>query len=145
MKQWYGKQRGVIRLLLCIGFFSCVVCSAVKKPSGRDAKTQPNQALQGNLSKLQGTWRSEDDPASTIEIDGDRFLSYYDGEKMSTETIAFIDNAEDRNPDPDGTYFIVKGEFDAMIYYLIHVSESRLENSFTGRGNTIRYTKIQQE
>jgi len=122
-------------LLFTTAFFSC---SENKTPDTASANT-----VKGNLGKLQGKWQSMDDRASQIEIKDDKFTSYYNNEVMSTETIQFIKDTESRTPDPDGQYFIVMGQFDAMIYALVEVTDSKLEYSYTGRGNSLKYKKIQ--
>ena len=132
MKRIDKKPKSVLGICLFLTLFILVVCSAEK-----------NQALQGNLARLQGKWQSDEDNSAIIEIKGDKFISYYGDKNVSAETIEFIDNAEDRQPDPDGEYFIVKGEFDAMIYYLVELSESKLEYTFSERGNTLKYTKLE--
>ncbi len=123
-------------ILLCMTIFLLLILSCSNK------KENLNPTLKGNLLKLQGKWQSDDDPSSIIEIKNNQFISYYENDTMISETIEFINNAEDRKSDSDGEYFIVKGEFDAMIYYLIEVSKSKLIYSFVGRGNSLRYTKI---
>ena len=132
MKNSHKKKTFLIGLTFLLGFFILIACSAEK-----------NQSLQGNLVKLQGKWQSDEDASAMIEINGDMFISYYDNERVNTETIEFINDEEAREIDPHGDYFIVKGQFDAMIYYLVNVSESKLEYTYTGRGNTLKYTKVQ--
>jgi len=128
------KHVTVIALVLLFSLCCLVGCSTDQKVV--------NGGLKGNLAKIQGKWQSEEDALSMIEIKADKFISYYENQAVSTETIEFINNAEARQADPNGQYFIVKGEFDAMIYYLISVSDSQLEYSFVGRGNTLKYVKI---
>jgi hypothetical protein len=130
-----------LTLLSIISFLFIISCSTENQDSNNKNEISEN-AIQGNLLKLQGKWQSDEDHLSTIEIKGGKFISYYEDKIVCTETIEFINDADERKPDPSGEYFIVKGEFDAMIYYLIDVSEAKLEYSFVGRGNTLRYTKV---
>lgn len=135
------KKYALIALFSLL-LFLFMGCSNENKQTNK-ASSPSNDAHQGTLVKIQGKWQSVEDGSAAIEIKDDKFISYYDNGIMSTETIEFINNADERKPDPNGEYFIVKGEFDAMIYYLVSVSETELEYTFEGRGNTLKYKKIQ--
>jgi len=125
------NRTAVIITTLCILFARCGSNTANR-----------NAGLSGTMARLQGTWQSLDDTLSYMVIQKDTIVSYYDDRKISTETIEFINNAEDREKDPDGNVFIVKGEFDAMIYNIISISDTRLEYSWQGRGNSLRFSKV---
>ena len=101
------------------------------------------QALSSNIDKMQGKWQSQDDEAAVIEIKGDQFISWYNNEKMSSETLNFVSNSDEQAADPEGEYFVVMDESDALCYHLSHVDEALLEYSYVARGNTLSYTKIE--
>ncbi len=140
----YKNTAKRILSITCILLLSVLCLISCTKENGQSniQKAKLNSSLQGNIAEIQGKWQSDDDQLSIVEIQNNKFISIYNNEIISTETIEFINNAEERKIDPNGKYFIVKGEFDAMIYYLVSVTNSKLEFSFVGRGNTLRYTKV---
>ncbi|MBU2584956.1 MAG: hypothetical protein KKH32_06465 [Bacteroidetes bacterium] len=118
--------------------------SETKSPQveNRSNATAQN-TLQGNIAKLQGKWKSNDDSAFTIEIIDNKFISMYNNKISETEIIKFVNNAEERLEDPDGEYFILKSELDELCFYLINVNQKQLEYSYVSRGNTLSFTKIE--
>ena len=137
------RMRNRITLIILLTLISLLCLASCSKSDKTEDRSFNKTAGQGNLAKLQGRWQSQDDMAAQIEVSGDTLISYYQNEKMSTETVAFIKDAESRTPDPHGEYFIVMGEFDASIYSLVLVSEYHLEYSAAGRGNTLKYTRME--
>jgi hypothetical protein len=103
----------------------------------------PTDALDGDtaLARMQGTWRSVDDARAMIEISGDRMTDIYGGEEVGAGTIRWLDGCPDSGG--EGLAFTVAGgEEDGLCYFLVRVDARRLEYSYSARGNTLRYQRV---
>ncbi|WP_157488389.1 hypothetical protein [Desulfobacter postgatei] len=78
------------------------------------------------VDKLQGRWRSRSDTCATIEIKGNIFLSLYNEEIVSNGVLTFVNNCQERFHDPQGEFFIVSNEADALCYHLTVVGDTFL-------------------
>ncbi len=110
------------------------------------------------LSHLQGAWRSLDDPKSVLDFAGSRKTDIYDGEAVSANEVraaGFCDGAAPgsevpgtKAPDwklPDARlkdYYLVEPG-TGLCWYVIEASAKTLELSHVGRGNTLRYRRVE--
>ncbi|WP_428161160.1 hypothetical protein [Desulfobacter sp.] len=95
------------------------------------------------VDKLQGRWRSRSDTCATIEIKGNIFLSLYNEEIVSNGVLTFVNNCQERFHDPQGQFFIVSNEADALCYHLTVVGDTFLEYVYIPRGTTLSYERIE--
>ena len=134
-------------ILIMLAYIGCAKKESQSETKNPQVENRSNSTaqntLQGNIAKLQGKWKSNDDSAFTIKIKDNKFISMYNNKISGTEIIKFVNNAEERVEDPDGEYFILKSELDELCYYLINVNQKELEYSYVSRGNTLSFTKIE--
>lgn len=95
------------------------------------------------IDKLQGRWRSRSDTSVSIEIQGHRFLSRYNETIVGHGVVTFVNNCEERVHDPQGEFFIVSDEADALCYHLTQVGDTLLEYVYLPRGTTLSYERIE--
>ena len=138
----YQRTNTVIIFAVILNLIILMGCGKDESKSKIDIKNQPDITLTGNILKLQGKWESKDDAAYTIEIKNNKFISLYNNEIVNSETIEFVNNNDERSADPDGAYFLIKDNEDAICFYLIKVNNRELEYSNVGRGNTLSFRKI---
>ena len=110
------------------------------------------------LRQLQGYWRSLDDPKSVLAFSGSRKTAIYDGEAVAATdvtAVGFCDGAApgsevpySKAPDwklPDSRlkdyYLLEPGT--GLCWYVIEASAETLELSHIGRGNTLRYRRVE--
>lgn len=94
------------------------------------------------LDRMQGEWRSTDDPLSVIEISADRMISVYDGEELAVGTIEWVDRCPESVG--DGLSFTVGNDEDGVLcYHLLRLDDDRLEYSYSARGNTLSYERVE--
>ncbi|MCP9237692.1 hypothetical protein [Lewinella sp. JB7] len=97
-----------------------------------------------NVGTLQGSWRSVEDDKSVLRFEGNSMIMSYDGsDEESGENFIVGPECPGSPPagtgDPTGRYISVP---DAdLCYYIIKLTETELELSFVGRGNTLRYRR----
>lgn len=91
---------------------------------------------------LSGKWQSSDDPNSQIAFQDSVYIEYYEDKKLDEQKFSIADSCPDDSaepkPDSDGKYISI----DDMCYYIVSVDNISLEMSVSGRGNTLRYSKI---
>jgi hypothetical protein len=108
----------------------------VKKESVKEAEQKPGV--------LEGIWVSDDDTKSSIEVKGNSWAEMYDGEKPETYIFGIGDsclaNAQAK-VNPNGKYITVFDSDGDRCFYIVKASETKLELSYMGRGNTLRYSK----
>ncbi len=129
------KVNHIITILICL-----LIISGCTNENNQNSNKK--DALKGSIVKLQGKWISKDDAASAIEIQDNEITYFYNKGRMNAGTIRFVNNNEERLEDPNGSYFLITEDDESMCYYLIKATESVLEYSNVGRGNTLSYTKM---
>jgi hypothetical protein len=91
---------------------------------------------------LQGKWQSIDDAKSIIEFKNEYYADYYDNVKGEENKFwldkGCPDSKESGNAGENEKYLVV-GD---MCWFIVNVTESRLELNYTARGNTLVYKKI---
>lgn len=94
-------------------------------------------------SRLQGRWMSMDDPLSEIEIMGSEIRNMYNGSFLDLEFLQLADQCPDAPPGAGPLLIITTPEDhqSPRCFGLNTVSETRLELSYMGRGNTLRYRR----
>ncbi|MDA0703877.1 MAG: hypothetical protein O3A96_11675 [Proteobacteria bacterium] len=110
------------------------------------------------LGKLQGAWRSLDDPKSVLEFSGSRKTDIYDGEAVAANDVAAVGFCDGAAPGsevpgtkapgwklPDSRlkdYYLVEPG-TGLCWYVIEASAKTLELSHVGRGNMLRYRRVE--
>lgn len=92
---------------------------------------------------LLGKWQSLDDPSSGLEFTSDQRISIYAGERTSQDNYVLAGNCEstgNESTTDDPKYLSLPD--DDMCFYIIQLDDARLELSYVGRGNTLRYYKV---
>ena len=155
-------KRTIIPVLILFAFVSLMMASCnkeEKKPATetpvkidsvvkKDAVTQKDTATKVEAASdnpaLEGVWVSLDDSKSMLEIKGNDWTDKYVGEKSFSSKFAIGDSClADKNAktNPKGKYITVFDGSDKFCYYIIDVSDTKLNLSYVGRGNTLSYKK----
>jgi len=119
----------LIALFFVFGLF--VTCSQPAQ-KGVDAK------------KLIGKWVSVDDSKSEIEITDSKWIDSYESAIQFTNNYLVSDTclkSVTDKPKPKGDYITVFDNTDTFCYYIVSLTDSKLELSYVGRGNTLTYTR----
>lgn len=116
--------------------------SEEKAPSAQPTEPAPATASNGLPNGLDGRWVSVDDPQSELLIEGTTAEMIYEGEALSTDTIAAVD-ACDSAPDASGATLleIQPAEGEPLCYSLYRLSETELVLTYLPRGNTLEYRR----
>lgn len=155
-------KKTIIPIFLLLAFFAIMISSCnkdvekpitdtpVKKDSlikredvSKKDTTVKIEAVSDN-SALEGVWVSLDDSKSTLEIKGNDWTDKYVGEKSFSSKFAIGDSClSDKNAKTNtkGKYITVFDGSDKFCYYIIDVSDAKLNLSYVGRGNTLSYKK----
>ena len=105
---------------------------------------ESNKEPDSKTSALEGNWVSTDDPNSELQVKGNDWIEIYKGEKPETTKFATGDSclANDKaKTNPKGKYITVFDKDESRCFYIVNVSDSKLELSYVGRGNTLTYKK----
>lgn len=99
-----------------------------------------------DIQKLQGKWRSLDDPRSTRSIQGNKVFDYYEGfEQVMEMTFEIGDNclnaSNNASLDVSQSYMTFN-EVD-QCFYIIKLDDRDMELSLVGRGNTLRFRRFE--
>lgn len=140
-----------VSLLVLITVMSILVYSCSKNENkntttAKDttAKKESVKETEQKPSVLEGVWVSDDDKKSSIEVKGSSWAEMYDGEKPETFKFGIGDsclaNAQTKE-NPNGKYITVFDGDGDRCFYIVKASETKLELSYMGRGNTLRYSK----
>lgn len=135
-------------LLLLFVFMACNNSNnannaeTLEVPAAADATLAPEL-----FSSLSGRWQSVDDAKNVIEIQGNQFISYYDGNEVSKEALQVFEQCE--GPCANGqdlnsmACFMTKSDIDSTCYALVELDERNLSYALIGgRGNTLRFTRV---
>ena len=110
----------------------------------KTAATPPGATIKTTYQLLQGKWQSTEDAKSVIELNGHRYIDYYDGKQLGTAAFV-LDRACPSTPGAgqpgDNEKFLVEPQED-MCWEIVNVDDESLELSYTARGNTLNYRKI---
>ncbi|MEM5516783.1 hypothetical protein WNY37_07465 [Henriciella sp. AS95] len=103
------------------------------------ARANPSNGLPNGLD---GRWVSVDDPQSELLIEGTTAEMIYEGEALSTDTIAAVDACESA-PDAAGAMLLEMrpAEGEPLCYSLYRLSETELVLTYLPRGNTLEYRR----
>ena len=133
---------------------SFILTSCSSKKSDNETKKDttakkelPKETLKDADTKntlLEGNWVSTDDPKSELQVKGNEWIETYKGEKPEATKFATGDSclANDKaKTNPKGKYITVFDKDESRCFYIVNVSDSKLELSYVGRGNTLTYKK----
>ncbi len=153
-------KKTLLSLFIIAGIFSLMLTSCEtdsKKPvteTKKDTTSQKelpketvkesNKEPDSKTSALEGNWISTDDPKSELQVKGNEWIETYKGEKPDVTKFATGDSclANDKaKTNPKGKYITVFDKDDSRCFYIVNVSDSKLELSYVGRGNTLTYKK----
>jgi len=140
-----------INLFVLAAVLALLVCSCTKKEekcttTAKDttAKKESVKETEQKSGVLEGVWVSDDDKLSKIRIMGSEWTEIYDGETPEIYKFGIGDsclaNAEAKG-NPKGKYITVFDPDGNRCFYVVKASETKLELSYVGRGNTLRYSK----
>lgn len=95
------------------------------------------------LDRLEGKWVSADDEASAMSILDGTATMMYDGEVLSTDTVAVADSCEDAPGDTSGMDLITitDAENGTLCYGILTLNDETLELTSYPRGNTLTYER----
>jgi len=151
-----NKFRLLLLIIVCVLTLSMTSCNSKKpvtdvKKDTVSQKELPKETLKvankepdSKTSALEGNWVSIDDPKSELQVKGNEWIEIYKGEKPETTKFATGDSclANDKaRTNPKGKYITVFDKDESRCFYIVSVTDSKLELSYVGRGNTLTYKK----
>ncbi len=146
----------MMKLKIVASTLSLIVCFTACQSGGPSPKSLLDKAdgdmaqmkVLGDLTTLmQGTWRSDDDPKNELRIQGDKFISIYDGKEVANDRLIWhIDCPHDCTQGMEDVTeilcFKLENEQGASCFGLLNVSDKQMEyTSMPGTGKTLNYTK----
>ena len=147
-------KKTILSLLILVSIVTVFITSCnSKKPVNETKKDTTSQKelpketvkeTDSKISVLEGNWVSTDDPNSELQVKGNEWIEIYKGEKPETTKFATGDSclANDKaKTNPNGKYITVFDKDDSRCFYIVNVNDSKLELSYIGRGNTLKYKK----
>ena len=97
------------------------------------------------VDAMQGTWRSLDDPALVLRVDGDRATDLYEGEPPKESAIRAVRSCDDPTPAPTSAFFVMDdGQTEPLCFELNVADGETLAFFYQGRGNLLRYERVRE-
>ena len=133
-------------ILISVLLFSCGKESSKNVTPAKDtlAKKETVKEVEKKPSLLEGMWISTQDAKSQIQVTSNLWIETYDKEKPDTFKYGIGDTCL-KNPsaktNPNGKYITVFDSDDYRSFYIIDLSDSKLDLSYVGRGNTLSYKR----
>ena len=140
-------QKTYILLLTLICIFSC------KKKEEQPKDNEPNTNTEkvdlketpSNLTLLQGNWQNVDDPKSKMSFNDNLWIDTYEGMKeISKNTFELGNNCknviEQKVPEVKNAYISIPKL--NQCYKIEKIDKNYLELSYVGRGNSLKYERI---
>ncbi len=136
----------VIIMIISITLFSCGKKTEKVSIPSKDTSVKKEAVKQNEIKNtvFEGVWISNEDAMSQIQVKADNWIEMYEGEKADTFKFATGDSClADLNAKTNlnGKYITVFDPDGSRCFFVINVSDSKLELSYTGRGNTLTYKK----
>ncbi len=136
----------VFTAIISILIISCGRNTEKQTTSAKDTEVKKETVKENEIKNtvLEGVWISTDDAMSKVQVKGNNWIEMYEGEKTDTFKFAMGDsclaniNAKAKS---DGKYITVYDPEGNRCFFVVNVSDSKLELSITGRGNTLTYKK----
>ena len=98
------------------------------------------------MSKLQGKWKSVEDPNSLLIVKGPQWIGQYEGKILDAYKFAVTDKCLDfgGTPDPRGKFIVFPDDED-MCFAILKLTKNVMQLSLVGRGNTLNYIRAKNE
>ncbi|HEY5534474.1 MAG TPA: hypothetical protein VIL99_06025 [Ignavibacteria bacterium] len=127
-------------------FFSCSKNENKNSTAPKDttAKKESIKETEQKNTLLEGLWISDEDSKSSIQVKSNLWLEMYEKEKTDTFKFALGDSClanSGTKTNPNGKYITVFDPAGNRCFFIVNSANSKLELSYVGRGNTLRYTK----
>jgi hypothetical protein len=127
-------------------FFSCSKNENKISTTPKDttAKKESIKETEQKNTLLEGLWISDEDSKSSIQVKSNLWLEMYEKEKTDTFKFALGDSCLANlgaKTNPNGKYITVFDPDGNRCFFIVNSANSKLELSYVGRGNTLRYTK----
>ena len=110
----------------------------------KDSTVTKKETSEQKNNLLDGIWISTEDEKSSVEIKSNVWTELYTGEKPESYKFSKGDTClagADSKSNPDGKYITVFDPDGNRCFFIVSLSESKLELSYVGRGNTLTYKK----
>ena len=140
----------IIIITVSLLFFSCSKSENKISTTTKDTTTRKDSMKESIKQTEQintilgGLWISDEDSKSSINITSNLWLEMYEKEKTDTFKFAIGDSClanPDSKTNPKGKYITVFDPEGNRCFFIVKSTDSKLELSYVGRGNTLRYTK----
>jgi hypothetical protein len=127
-------------------FFSCSKNENKISTTPKDttAKKESIKETGQKNTLLEGLWISDEDSKSSIQVKSNLWLEMYEKEKTDTFKFALGDSClanPEAKTNANGKYITVFDPDGNRCFFIVNSANSKLELSYVGRGNTLRYTK----
>jgi hypothetical protein len=127
-------------------FFSCSKNENKISTTPKDttAKKESIKETEQKNTLLEGLWISDEDFKSSIQVKSNLWLEMYEKEKTDTFKFALGDSClanPEAKTNANGKYITVFDPDGNRCFFIVNSANSKLELSYVGRGNTLRYTK----
>ena len=98
------------------------------------------------LAKIQGNWRSVDDPKESLTVAGQKWIGKYENEIVVSDNFAVANNCLNHggNIDANGK-FVVFPDDEQTCLAIVKLTKNELTISLVGMGNTLSYSRVVTE
>ena len=135
--------------ILAFSSFSFCASAQVKKTNSKTVKTTSAEKPADMITRFQGKWVSEDDKKVYIVFKGYQQIDMYGKDILDTSAINFYNQCPEKFSPEDpkakaGSHLVIGSkEGDFLCYEVEYLTPTQLHLIYTGRGNTLRYRKVQ--
>lgn len=132
--------------VISITVFSCGKKTEKVTTPSKDTSVKKEAVKENEIKNtvFEGVWISSEDAMSQVQVKADNWIEMYEGEKADTFKFATGDSCLadlKAKAKANGKYITVFDPDGSRCFFVINVSDSKLELSYTGRGNTLTYKK----
>ena len=132
--------------VISITLFSCNKKTEKVITSTKDTTTKKEAVKETEIKNtiFEGSWISTEDSKSQVQVKANNWIEMYEGEKTDTFKFALGDSCLaniNAKANPNGKYITVFDPDGNRCFFVVNVSDAKLELSYVGRGNTLTYKK----